>query len=1072
MPSTTTHKKQKVAILGGGLSSLVTAFELTQQPNWHKHYDITIYQMGWRLGGKGASGRNQEQHNRIEEHGLHIFFGFYDNAFTVLQKCYAELDQTPLNPYLRFDEYFKGHNLISYWDFHEKRFYDITFPPNELKPGESPTVQPKTLEEYTEGLFLFLFKWLHELAEQPPLSQPHLPLEGPLTDALQALLKMLPPTGKGLAEGPLNLLRHLMGVGGMLLEVVKDLLPESWVEIETIAAQDLVRLIAHALSVNLPLLKTITEDSLKVFKQLKSVFQMIDELLPRKEGAKVEFWAYTTYVLTDLFHAVCNGLLQANCIAGYVDWFAPEFDKHSFRKWLVQYGAEEQTIDSFPIFGVLDAFFSRQQDGAAGAVLHGLFEIFNYKGSVMWKMQAGMGDTIFAPLYAALKKRGVKFEFFHRVDSLHLASEKKDGARPIEKITLYRQATLKKSLPYEPLITVPFQREVDGQFQEHDLPCWPSEPLYDQLEEGAILKEQGINLEDWWTEWKEPEKVELHQGADFDLVVLGASIGILPDICQELLNDPENTPFANMLQQVKTVQTQAMQLWFKPDLKGLGWPAAPPVSDGYYEPFDTWADMSHLLPKESWPDNMVHNLAYHCSPLPDDAEGPLPSRTEHGYAQQQQARVKKHALAFLKQSVKGLWPKAIHKESGELNCDLLVDPENREGMDRFEAQYWNAPTNPSDRYVLSVPGSTRARLKANGSGYSNLYLTGDWTWNPISLGCAEAATIAGKYTCQAMVGASATTQVYNDWLQETDQAILSKQVPLIVRDGALYYHQPYEGKQFLSHAFLLPANQDKLNLICEQHLNLGHLKYEPLIPYVLFVATETHRMQQIGDPDYMKEMDFGFWIPVVKTPHNSSIDHFDVADVIQFYQPYLWVNSDIASRNGREIFGFNKSAADLVYPESPASEQLFSCHTYVLDEGQTKVGLAELLSIQKMASAPPLTWLEEGTTLLSRVWQHPQLGMVFLKQFPDIHNGLTACYQAVTEVHTQFSKVAVPQFDEAHFHFLIRRCKSHHIVEALGLHCQPDSPREGFDAVRCIRVSIDEDTNFDVGNGRVVYRSI
>lgn len=70
------NKKEKVIILGGGLGSLVTAYEITSKPNWKEHYDITIYQLGWRLGGKGASGRNQNVFNRIEEHGLHIWFGF------------------------------------------------------------------------------------------------------------------------------------------------------------------------------------------------------------------------------------------------------------------------------------------------------------------------------------------------------------------------------------------------------------------------------------------------------------------------------------------------------------------------------------------------------------------------------------------------------------------------------------------------------------------------------------------------------------------------------------------------------------------------------------------------------------------------------------------------------------------------------------------------------------------------------------------------------------------------------------------------------------------------------------
>src|ERR1051326_2964036 len=45
--------------------------------------------MGWRLGGKGASGRGVA--DRVEEHGLHLWMGYYENAFRMMRECYAEL---------------------------------------------------------------------------------------------------------------------------------------------------------------------------------------------------------------------------------------------------------------------------------------------------------------------------------------------------------------------------------------------------------------------------------------------------------------------------------------------------------------------------------------------------------------------------------------------------------------------------------------------------------------------------------------------------------------------------------------------------------------------------------------------------------------------------------------------------------------------------------------------------------------------------------------------------------------------------------------------------------------------
>ena len=85
-----TGNPKKVVVVGGGVSGMVAAMALTE-PELAGKFDVTVYQMGWRLGGKGASGRSTTEASRIEEHGLHIWFGFYDNAFTWMGRCYQEL---------------------------------------------------------------------------------------------------------------------------------------------------------------------------------------------------------------------------------------------------------------------------------------------------------------------------------------------------------------------------------------------------------------------------------------------------------------------------------------------------------------------------------------------------------------------------------------------------------------------------------------------------------------------------------------------------------------------------------------------------------------------------------------------------------------------------------------------------------------------------------------------------------------------------------------------------------------------------------------------------------------------
>ena len=65
--------------------------------NWTDRFDrITVYQRGWRLGGKGASSRGPN--GRIEEHGLHVLLGYYDHTFDVMGRCYEALDRAQSDP--------------------------------------------------------------------------------------------------------------------------------------------------------------------------------------------------------------------------------------------------------------------------------------------------------------------------------------------------------------------------------------------------------------------------------------------------------------------------------------------------------------------------------------------------------------------------------------------------------------------------------------------------------------------------------------------------------------------------------------------------------------------------------------------------------------------------------------------------------------------------------------------------------------------------------------------------------------------------------------------------------------
>ena len=86
------------------------------------------------------------------------------------------------------------------------------------------------------------------------------------------------------------------------------------------------------------------------------------------------------------------------------------------------------------IRGIYDLVFAFE-DGdatrprlAAGVALRGAMRMFfTYRGALFWRMTAGMGDVVFAPLYQVLKQRGVRFEFFHRLQQCGLSPEADPG---------------------------------------------------------------------------------------------------------------------------------------------------------------------------------------------------------------------------------------------------------------------------------------------------------------------------------------------------------------------------------------------------------------------------------------------------------------------------------------------------------------------------------------------------------------------------------------------------------------------------------------------------------------------
>ncbi|MFL5289855.1 MAG: FAD-dependent oxidoreductase [Rhodopila sp.] len=694
----------KVAIIGGGCASITTAFELTR-PHHRGKYQVTVYQLGWRLGGKGASGRGPS--GRIEEHGLHIWLGFYENAFRLLREAYAELDRDPAACPLATwrDAFFpEPHVGVTERDRSGAWTEWLThFPPAEGLPGDPiEDVNPFTFRSYVARTLTLLRTVLFSThtGQKPAAALPDLQ---PATIA-SVVAKMT----HLLRIGALSSIAAVSEALGLLAAVIRalPLFPE--------------KLVGRLLEAVVDAIRARLEDLVATQDGLIYKWEVIDLVLAFLAGC-VRF-----RLMTDR-----RGMSA--------------IDQYECRDWLRLNGASERSLNSAFVRGLYDLALAYESGDpakpglAAGQALRGSLRMFfTYRGALFWKMRSGMGDCVFSPFYEVLKRRGVRFEFFHRLENVCLTPAERllPGEKPfVEALEFDVQAEIEGGGEYQPLL------DIKG------VPCWPSAPDFSQLVDGERMRQEGRRFESFWDRRRTGART-LRVSEDFDFVVLGVSVGAIPHVCRDILTRDQR--WRDMVANVKTVATQAFQVWLNQDMASLGWAQPPVTLSAFTKPFDTWADMAHVIPEEDWrtPPKAV---AYFCNILADPPQ--LPGRDDAAYEQAARAEVRRNAIGFLNNQIHHLWPHAT-AHPGWFRWELLVDESavspGPQGEARFDTQYWTANINPSDRYVLMLPGTLRYRISPLDNSYDNLTIAGDWTDCGYNAGCVEAAVMSGRLAAHAI----------------------------------------------------------------------------------------------------------------------------------------------------------------------------------------------------------------------------------------------------------------------------------------------------------------------------------
>jgi uncharacterized protein with NAD-binding domain and iron-sulfur cluster len=454
--------------------------------------------------------------------------------------------------------------------------------------------------------------------------------------------------------------------------------------------------------------------------------------------------ARRVWQLVDLALAVVFGIFRYGLLSNPRG--LDELNDFDLVQWLRLNGASDDSLNSAIIHALYDLPFAYEQGDrrmprlAAGAGLRGALRLlFTYRGSMVWKLNAGMGDVVFAPFYQLLKRRGVTFKFFHRLRNMKLHIDTGGRERPyIAALEFDEQAQVKSGSDYQPLINV------------HGVPSWPARPDYAQLLAGEQLKNEGWEFESHW----EPRRVAaktLRVTDDFDCVVLAVGLGAIPYVGSELVeHDPR---WHAMITHCRTTATQAFQIWMNQEIEDLAAVGIQTTLTGFVQPFETCADMRQMIGQENWTIT-PRSAAYFCGVLPDEQLPADPDDIE--FLQKARQQVRRNAVRFLSSELAHLWPGVLGENGFRWN--MLVDPsagsDNGDEADqsRFDSQFWTANVNPSDRYCLSLPGTLQYRISPLDNSYDNLTIAGDWTECGLNTGCVEAAVISGRLAAHAICG--------------------------------------------------------------------------------------------------------------------------------------------------------------------------------------------------------------------------------------------------------------------------------------------------------------------------------
>lgn len=383
--------KRRVAIIGGGLAGLTAAYELSRTAAARERWDVTVYEMNHLLGGRLASAHHDERFGRNEEHGLHVWFGFYDNAFRLAEAVWADAPRLPNCPW---PDLWSALRPVHWCDLgigpDDVRRLD--FPRNLDRPGRTACHSPQAV------------------------SSALLDLPRAVVSTVRALL------GLRAQDGPPRALRQLRPLE-RLIERLADA-PSAAARVRIGAQAERLLRLAH-----------------------RRLARLADRLAGRDPGRReLACWVDLGLAVIRGACSPAHGVLR--------DFDLDRICAFELRAWLEMHGASASTLEECRLLAAVYDIPFAFRDGrpeqpvmeASTALRYSLMILLGYKGAPAFLLRGGAGETLVAPLYQVLRERGVRFEFFHRLVDMDI-----DGrGRRVEGLEFVRMAETLEG--YEPLV--------------------------------------------------------------------------------------------------------------------------------------------------------------------------------------------------------------------------------------------------------------------------------------------------------------------------------------------------------------------------------------------------------------------------------------------------------------------------------------------------------------------------------------------------------------------------------------------------------------------------------------------